>query len=353
MRLPVIATLVALFCAPVQAQDEAAPAHVSIASLEAVLVTGEQPGPGLWKVTKQSEGTQHTLWILGTHGPLPKKMTWRSKEVEAVIAESQEVLAAVKIDVDVDVGFFATLAALPSLVNATNNPDDAKLKDIVPADVYAKWLTLKEKYIGRDGGVEEVRPTFAMQTLQSKARDKVGLASSSAIWPTVSRLAKKHQVKIVQPEVSRELKVAKPRAMLKKFRKVQLADVECFKNSLDRLEADLEAMKARANAWAIGDVEKLRRLPDLDPSENCLMMLQQAALQGQLAEEVGAQDLLKDAVRMQELLTKEAAEKWLAAAETALSKNKTTFAVLPVFNLLDADGYLAKLKAKGYAVEEP
>jgi hypothetical protein len=35
-------------------------------TLEEVLVVGEHPGPGLWKVSKRS----HSLFILGTHVPL-------------------------------------------------------------------------------------------------------------------------------------------------------------------------------------------------------------------------------------------------------------------------------------------
>ena len=49
--------------------------------LEEVLVTGEQPGPAMWKVKRGD----HTLWIVGTLTPLPSKMTWRSQQVEDVI----------------------------------------------------------------------------------------------------------------------------------------------------------------------------------------------------------------------------------------------------------------------------
>ena len=60
--------------------------------LEEVLVTGQQPGPGLWKVTRPAAGNDHVLWILGSYGPLPKKMQWRSTELETVLRESQEVI---------------------------------------------------------------------------------------------------------------------------------------------------------------------------------------------------------------------------------------------------------------------
>jgi hypothetical protein len=52
--------------APATPPTPATPADTT--TLETVLVTGEQPGPGLWKV---SHG-DHVLWILGAQYPLPK-----------------------------------------------------------------------------------------------------------------------------------------------------------------------------------------------------------------------------------------------------------------------------------------
>ena len=45
--------------------------------------------------------------------------------------------------------------------------------------------------------------------------------------------------------------------------------------------------------------------------------------------------------------------KWLEVAETELAKNKVTFAMLPMPELLSENGYLASLRAKGYVVEDP
>lgn len=56
--------------------------------LDEVLVTGEQAGPGLWKVTRPSADGDHVPWILGTYGPLSKKMQWRSRRGRAC-AEGQ------------------------------------------------------------------------------------------------------------------------------------------------------------------------------------------------------------------------------------------------------------------------
>jgi hypothetical protein len=44
---------------------------------------------------------------------------------------------------------------------------------------------------------------------------------------------------------------------------------------------------------------------------------------------------------------------WLAAAQSALENNASSFAVLPIEQLLEPEGWLAKLKAKGYVIKEP
>ena len=63
-------------------------AEMAEPEMETVLVTGEQPGPGLWKVSRNG----HVMWVLPSIGALPDTISWRTKEVEARIAESQEVL---------------------------------------------------------------------------------------------------------------------------------------------------------------------------------------------------------------------------------------------------------------------
>ena len=57
------------------------------AELDAILVSGPQPGPGLWKVRKG----EHVMWILGTVGPLPKRMEWDASTVERHADNSDRV----------------------------------------------------------------------------------------------------------------------------------------------------------------------------------------------------------------------------------------------------------------------
>src|SRR5215470_17047832 len=67
---------------PPVATDQAPP--------EEVVVEGKHEGPRMWRVTKGD----HTMWILGTITPLPRKMTWQSDSVETLLHETQEVLPA-------------------------------------------------------------------------------------------------------------------------------------------------------------------------------------------------------------------------------------------------------------------
>jgi len=306
----------------------------SQALLDQVLVTGEQPGPSLWKVSKQTPDGEHVLWILGSHGPLPKKMVWKSTIVEQVIAESQEYITGGSVNADI--GFFKGLTLLPSLVGVRNNPDKKKLVEVVPPDLYARWAVLKETYVGRDNDPEKWRPIFAAQELYSKAISESGLESRGRITPIVEKLAKKHKLQITTPTI--DVPIEKPRAAIKEFKKSQLDDLDCFAKTIERLETDLDVMRARANAWATGNVKALREMTHVDQIAACI----DAVVNSQLVQERGFQDMPE---RM--------AAAWVAAAENALATNKSTFAVLSVDEIFKPDGYVARLRAKGYVVDEP
>ena len=300
--------------------------------VEEVVVTGSQPGPGLWRVTRPDNG--HVLWILGSYGPLPKKFQWRSTELEEVLGGSAELIAPVAVKTEV--GPLGGVTLLPSLIGVRRNPNDERLQDLLPPDLYARWLRLKERYIGRDDGVEEWRPIFAAQKLYEEAIRKSGFEPRGVIWPKVEKLAKRADVRITRPMV--EFKVAKPRAAIKEFKREPLDDLECFTRTIERLESDLDVMKDRAQAWATGDVARLRALAPVDNASACIAVV----LNAQFMRERGITDL---AARYE--------SEWLAAVEDALSRNASSVAVLGIEQILKPDGYVARLRARGYVVEDP
>ena len=325
----VLASAVAWSACSIATEPAQAP---DTASLDTIVVTGEQPGPGLWKVSKGD----HAMWVLGTLSPLPKRFEWRTAEVAQRIAESQEVLLAPHVKMEPDTGFFGRLALLPSLVGIRDNPGGAKLADVLPPDLYAKWSGLKQRYIGRSGKVENWRPIFAARELYVAAIGSAGLAEKPVVTDAVRKAAKKAGVPL-RP-VQLEIGIDAPKALLKDFKKAALDDQACFRATLERVDTDLARMSARANAWATGDLEALRALPHVDEDGPC----RDAILKLSLAREHGL-DGVEAKLR----------KAWLDAATDALERDATSFAILPMRLVVDADGYLAALRERGYSIEAP
>ena len=303
------------------------------AELPTIVVSGEQPGPGLWKVTSGD----HVMWILGTLSPLPKNMKWQPKDVEAAIASADAVLDGPRVKVDADVGFFGKLALLPTLVGVRDNPDHKTLQQIVPPELYARWMTLKTKYFGAGRGrnIETWRPIFAAIELWNEAIKKAGLTRED-VGDVVDRAVKARKLETIKPTY--RIDVPDPRALVKEFKESTMDDLDCFEKTLDRIDGDMDTIAARANAWATGDVAKLRTLPDSDQRRACL----DAVTNTKLARERGIVDL---PLRVENV--------WIDAASASLAKNRITFARLPITDLLAPNGYVAKLKAKGFTVEAP
>jgi hypothetical protein len=331
--------------------------------METVLVTGEQPGPGLWKISRDG----HVMWVLGTIGEVPDTIVWRTREVEARIAESQEVLFPGWPRVDLDVSVFQALALVPALFKAAKNPDGATLNDVLSAEDYATWLRLKQKYLGDDDDIEKYRPMVAEDKLNTAiGKKKMKKLRMTWVDEVVRKAAKKHKVRIHElPYVVRKIKVEKPRAILKAAKNLDLAEGECVGRNLARIEkADakglLEFNVAAVNAWATGDLDAMRAQADAvrDPDlarEDCTTAALDAAMKSQSAEPgnevLRGLDLLEQQQDLHALAAAEAERNWVEAAEKALADNESTFVVLPMHLVLNQWVYVGKLKEKGYLVE--
>ncbi len=283
--------------------------------VEEVLVTGEHPGPGLWKVSKGD----HVLWILGTHAPLPKGLLWRSHEVELAISESQEILG----------DYSASLSIRGA------NPFESKgktLRSQLPRKTYRQWLAMKKKYIGDNREVEEALPVVAALALRSRAFARSGLTNSDPAWNEIYRLAKDYRIPV---DVSHQLVKAINIDAIDTASN-QRNGVEFLARTMANLEADLRTARARANAWALGDIDTLRSSASAD-NESALLY-------------TNSWPFLSDA-EVQSLRA-ETDKRWVDAAAAALNRNRTTFAALPIFLLLQSDGLLSQLSARGLT-EEP
>ena len=303
-----------------------------LAVLDTIVVTGEQPGPGLWKVTRDGR----TLWVLATVSPLPRRMEWNSLDIERRIEAAGVVILPPTVGIQAKGAALGGIFLLPRLMSARNNPGKEKLQDVLPPADYARWQALKARYLGRDRGVEKRRPMIAAMDLRSAALDHHDLTLRDVVGRVVRRAADRADVPVQVPEVT--LVVEDPKEKLKEFAASPMDDLACFRVTLDQVERDLGTLAQRANAWATGDVATLASLPWSDNARAC----RDAMLQGSLAERSGFAAL---PARV------EAA--WLEQAEKALATHAESFAVLPIQRVVGPRGYLAALAAKGYQVEAP
>ena len=297
---------------------------------EKIVVLGQRPGPGLWKVSKGD----NVLWVFGTYGPLPPKVQWRAHEVEAILARSQEVLAAPSASPKL--GVFQIAKMIPHAFGLQKNPDGKTLKEVLPPDVYARWELMRSQYLG-DKADEHMRPFFAAERLYGAGLFKAGLTTKSEVSDAIWKMIKKSKVKVVSSEISME--IDDPAALLKTFKKTPMEDAACLSKTMDRLELDMDVLKIRANAWTKGDVAEIRKLNFTDREGAC-------------KDAIMGNPLFRERMKIDEMEVR-MREAWLASAEKALANNASTFAMLSIKQLIDPKGVIATLQARGYQVDTP
>lgn len=132
---------------------ESAPPDPSPGEPETVLVTGEHPGPGLVKVSRDG----HVLWVLGSIGSVPETIAWRTDEVEAAIAQSQEAQRLAATGAEVQRG-----------VDIIKQVSDLAVQ--AQAQIESDWLAAAEEALSRN------ESTFAVLSVRNALSDTGYLA---------------------------------------------------------------------------------------------------------------------------------------------------------------------------------
>jgi uncharacterized protein YbaP (TraB family) len=318
--------LMSLLCASawLRAQPAEDPAAAQ-APVQEVVVEGRHEGPRLWVVRKGDR----TLWILGTISPLPKKMVWQPDAVRAVLHETQEVVPAWPT-YGIGAHPLTALRVYIEWRRLQKPPDNLPLQQSLPPQLYARVEALKARYDPKDSKLEHMRPMLAARQLISRVFDAAGLALHNEVQETVLQLAREQGVRVHQDK----LKIDDPVDVLKDVSKTPLdREVACLESVVTLLESDLAPMQARAQAWALGDVETLRRLPSAGDRTACMAAVSSSE-------------------RVRSLIAR-AQDDWLIAVEDSLNRNRGTLAVQSMDRLLGEHGALATLRARGYSVTGP
>jgi hypothetical protein len=294
-------------------------------ALEEVLVTGVQPGPALWRASSGN----HDLWILGEVSPLPRKIKWRSKQFESLLAKAGEVILH-------DAAHYTRGRQAAQLADARELPGSVSLQAIVSPELHARIVNVAKIY-GVSESLETLSPAeignrFANASLKTLKLQAVPLQVS------VEALARKANVKVSPfhvppPEIEFEGQIR-----LVKEGAVAVCPLE---QVVRVLEDGGSGLRRLANAWATGDVDSLRRL----------MPEYGIFTEGNRAFDCRAAD--PDEQKRTTEYREKRTSAWLAEADRALGENQTTLAVVPIPELFAPDGYLAALRDRGYSVVEP
>lgn len=317
----------ALSCLAADVAAATVPGTADTDAVEEVEVSVERPGPNLWKV---SSG-EHYVWLMGTLDPLPKGISWRSKEIEGVLGEVKQLVPS-RPDLDLNAGPITLVRSYMAWRRAKKIPGNETLKDWLPPELYARWTALRVRYKAKNDDIEKLVPVLAAGKLYARALEISKLSSSGdGIEKTVIRLARKHNVKVRQTEI----KIDDPRSLVAQFGEMpRERQVACLEAVVERLENDMGTLKTAANAWALGDVATLRTLPYPKEIEVC-------------------KDLFETSEAMRKVI-ESANAGWDRSVENALNgSGRPTLAVKPIYELLGANGTIEKLRAKGFKVEGP
>jgi uncharacterized protein YbaP (TraB family) len=288
--------------------------------MDEVVVTSERTGPGMWRVHRGAA----QLWILGSMSPLPKDITWRSKQVEQVLDGASDVL----VQKPFEIGIARILWLLLTERSVLMVTGGKRLKDVLPADLHARFAVQRAKYDKDPDKWERFRPLIAAAFLQQAAFHKVGLSTRLDIGAAMRSLAKKHHVRV------EEIKIAGVSDVMDALKTLPPAtENACVAASLVTIEGDLPRLVDRAQAWASGNIERIAKLREPAEVDAC-----RAALDAG----VGAADLI---ARMRRT--------WLSAIEAHLQTGTVTVAVMNIDLLLEPGGLLDELRAKGYEIDAP
>jgi uncharacterized protein YbaP (TraB family) len=298
----------------------AAPAQDAPQVMDDVVVTGEHTGPGMWHVQR---GDAH-LWIMGSMSPLPKGITWRSKQLEDVLATTNEVV----VQKPFDIGIARVLWLLITEHSLLMVGGGKRLKDVMAPDLYARFAAQRTKYSDEANKWERFRPLIAAAFLQQAAFHSVGLSTRLDLGAAVRLLAKKHGVRL------EELKIAGVRDVVDALKTMPAAtEAACVDASLVTVEKDLPRLVERAQAWATGNIERIDRLREPPEVDVCRAALDKGA---------GASDLIAQ-IR----------HTWLVNMDEHLRSGGVTVAVVNMDMLLEKGGLLDELRAKGYEIQAP
>jgi uncharacterized protein YbaP (TraB family) len=274
----------------------------------------------MWHVHRDAAN----VWILGSIAPLPRDITWRSKQVESVLESASQVLVQKPIEISIPRVLWMLIADRKYLMVSGGK----KLKNVMPPELHARFALQRSRVGEDDDKWERYRPIIAAAFLQQEAFHQANLSMRLDLGAALRKLAEKHGVRV------EDVKVAGMSDMLEALKTLP-PDTEsiCVEASLSTVESGLPRLVERAQAWSNGDVERIEKLSDLKEVDACRTAIDRGKGPGDFIARIR--------------------QTWLDNIEKYLHSPGTTIAVVNLDMLLEKGGLLDQLKARGYEVDAP
>lgn len=316
-------TALALTTVPAWADESRPnPPLLDDAGMEVIVVTGEQPGPGLWKVSSGG----HVMWILGEISPFPRSVKWKSRKFDALLRNSQELI------IDFSGYWKMDLAENLAYVKAEKLPEGTTLKDVISPDLLARVEATAAFYGASD--LDELYPFSVTNRLVSSAMTQLDMVGFSVRF-SADELGRRRHVRVTH------FAAPEPPFAIRLNNWQHASNATCLEGLVEAIEDGGKGVKRLANAWSVGDIPALRRLvPAYSFSRDGFRTGECAA-----AMRGGEQQLREYNQRR--------TQAWLDSAERALRRNRSTIAVVLMSEIFATDGYLAGLRDRGYEIVEP
>lgn len=301
--------------------------------LDEVLVIGRQPGPALWQVKSGS----HVLWIMGEVTPLPRKLTWRSKQLERIFKDVEEVLLESGVPgVSSPETERITVQTRVEAAQPADRilPNGQTLRDLLAPEQYTRFEVAATRFATRTKGVDRFAPGSATSLLFNNALQQLGFAQT--FYPVsreVLAMARRGKVKVTGVLTAHHDNAG----AAQRADPLNTCGLEAL---LLHLQDGGAAWKAQSNAWAVGDIQRLKQIVPVSGQLRGRTRISCASAGDEYGHELHEANALR-------------INAWLAAAERALETNTRTLAVSDMIDLLASDGFIAQLRARGYEVVEP
>jgi hypothetical protein len=312
--------LISVLSAPVATVADPAPPPVPApdesAVVQELLVIGRRPGPALWRVVR---GDSEVV-IVGGLSPIPHLLNWDTIRVEHALEDSTVLFLPPD---KAHVGLFDA-AAMFLRQGALKPAHGADMETTLPPALRARFERVRDSFHGDPKHYQHWKPALAGLIMVGDFHRAAGLSDDNP-GTTIVKLARaaNAEVRTVGSINAKPLFDAA----------ANMSDAQnqtCLSAALDDIEHESAHARPAADAWAVGDLKRVKDNVTASLLDGCLLQLP------------SVQSLVDQG-------TREAVQ----TINSALNRPGRSVALIDLTFLLRRNGVLDRLKAEGAQITVP